>query len=89
MAPLTQTVLQLDAKFGKLVVASAPVPKPGPGEVLVKVKTVALNPVDWKIQKHDYGAFYKTFPVILGMDIAGDVEEIGQGVTDFRQGDRV
>lgn len=86
MAPLTQKVLHLDAKFGKFDVVSASVPKPGPGQILVKVKTVALNPVDWKIQK---GFFVETFPAILGFDIAGDVEEIGEGVTDFRKGERV
>ena len=87
MAPLTQKALLLDAKFGKFVVNTIPVPKPGPGEILVKVKAAALNPVDWKVQK--YGIFVEKYPAILGTDVAGDVEELGEGVTDFKKGDRV
>ena len=87
MAPPTQKALLLDAKFGKFVVDTIPVPKPGPGDILVKVKAAALNPVDWKIQK--YGMLVETFPAILGLDISGDVEELGEGVTDFKKGDRV
>jgi NADPH:quinone reductase-like Zn-dependent oxidoreductase len=87
MAPLTQKALLLDAKFGKFSVVTVPVPKPGSGEILVKIKTAALNPVDWMIQK--YGFLVETFPAILGLDIAGDVEEIGEGVTEFQKSDRV
>jgi NADPH:quinone reductase-like Zn-dependent oxidoreductase len=87
MAPLTQKALILDAKFGKLVVDTVSVPKPGSKDILVKVQAAALNPVDWKIQK--YGIFVQTYPAILGTDISGDVEEIGEDVTDFKKGDRV
>ena len=87
MAPLTQKALNLDAKFGKFIVDAAQVPKPGFGEILIKVKAAALNPIDWKIQK--YGLFIEEFPAVLGADIAGDVEEIGEGVTDLQKGDRV
>ena len=87
MVPSTQKALLLDAKFGKLGVDTIPVPKPGPGDILVKVQAAALNPVDWKIQK--YGIMFETFPAVVGSDIAGDVEELGEGVTDFQKGDRV
>ena len=87
MAPLTQKALLLEAKFGKFIVGTRPVPKPGPGEVLVKVKAAALNPVDWKAHKN--GRFLETFPAVLGTDIAGDVEELGEGVIDFQKGDRM
>ena len=87
MAPLTQKALHLDSKFGKLVVDTIPVPRPGPGDILVKVHAAALNPVDWKIQK--YGIFIETFPATLGTDISGDVEEVGVDVTDFKKGDRM
>lgn len=88
MAPLTtQKALILDKVLGNFNVAATPVPKPGFGEILVKVKTVALNPVDWKVQK--YGILVEKFPAILGYDIAGDVEEIGEGVTDLQKGDRL
>ena len=87
MAQSTQKALILEAKFGKLVVNTIPIPKPGPGQILVKIKATALNPVDWKVQK--YGILVGTYPAILGSDIAGDVEELGEGITDFKKGDRV
>ena len=64
-----------------------PVPSPGPDEVLVKVHSVALNPADWKIQK--YGVIVNTFPAVLGVDIAGEVVKLGDGVEGLRVGDRV
>ena len=87
MAPSTQKALILNAKQGNFNLGTAPVPKPGPGEILIKIKTVALNPVDWKIQK--YGMLVEKYPAILGLDIAGDVEEIAEGVTGFEKGDKV
>jgi NADPH:quinone reductase-like Zn-dependent oxidoreductase len=86
MAPSTQKALLLDAKFGNFAVDTIPVPKPGPGEILVKVKAAALNPADWKAHK---GFVAVTFPAILGADVSGDVEELGEGVSDFKKGDRV
>ena len=70
----------LDAKFGNFVLETRPVHKPGRGEILVKVRATAMNPVDGKTQK--YGIFIDEFP-------AGNVEELGEGVTDFKIGDRV
>ena len=86
MAHSTQKALILDSKFGNFVVDNIPVPNPGPGEILVKVKAVGLNPADWKAHK---GHIPSNFPAILGADISGDVEELGEGVTDFKKGDRV
>ena len=86
MVHSTQKALILDAKFGNFTVDSIPVPNPGPGEILVKVKAVALNPADWKAHK---GLIPVNFPAILGADVSGDVEELGEGVTDFKKGDRV
>ncbi len=64
-----------------------PIPNPGPGEIRIKILSSSLNPVDWKIQKH--GIFLDEFPAILGSDIAGEVEALGQGVKEFSIGDRV
>lgn len=64
-------------------------PSPGTGEVLVKVEATSVNPVDWKIRE---GLFMKgqlKLPAILGRDVAGEVAELGPGVTTLRQGDRV
>jgi len=86
MSP-ARKALYLIKKFGDLVVRDAPIYKPGPGEILIKIQATSLNPVDWKIKK--YGIFIEEFPAILGGDIAGDVEELGEGVSEFKKGDRV
>jgi len=83
----TQKAFFIDKKFGDFIIATTDVPKPGPGEVLIKVLSTSLNPVDWKIQKHDI--FVECYPAILGSDVAGDIEEIGEGVMKFKKGDRV
>lgn len=90
MAPSTQKALYLENKFGDYVLGNLAVPKPGAGEVLVKVHSAGLNPVDWKIKV--WGILYEKesdFPAVLGCDIAGEVSELGAGVTDFKIGDRV
>lgn len=62
-------------------------PAPGPGEVLVKVKAAGLNPVDYKTATN--GNPNWSYPHILGVDAAGVIEEVGEGVTGFQKGDRV
>ncbi|KAG6901433.1 hypothetical protein C0995_012063 [Termitomyces sp. Mi166 len=79
--------LFLDAKHGNWVLGYNDTPKPGSGELLVKIEAVGLNPVDWSIQK--WGLFVENYPAILGTDIAGVVVEVGPGVTNFAVGDRV
>ena len=83
----TQKALVIEKKPGNFQLADIAIPKPGYGEILVKVQAAALNPSDWKVQK--YGAFVDKYPVVLGSDIAGDVEDVGPGVTGFLKGDRV
>jgi NADPH:quinone reductase-like Zn-dependent oxidoreductase len=74
----------------KLKYEDFPDPKPGPGEVLVAVRALSINPIDLKMRS---GAakerFPVTFPGILGRDVAGIVRELGEGVKDFAVGDRV
>ncbi|KAI9061179.1 GroES-like protein [Trametes sanguinea] len=85
--PTQQKALFLQAKQGEFAVASRPVPKPSPGEILVRNEASGLNPVDWKIQA--YGIFVEKYPVVLGIDAAGVVEAVGEGVTRFKTGDKV
>lgn len=70
-----------------LRLADLPLPRPGKGEVLVKMAAVGLNPVDYKSAQRGHPAWQ--YPHVLGLDIAGTVEELGEGVTTFRRGDRV
>ncbi|KAG2032523.1 GroES-like protein [Suillus americanus] len=82
-----QKALFLPQKHGNFELGSRHIPSPGAGELLVKVQSAALNPVDYKIK--DTGMMVTHYPAILGTDIAGIVEEIGEGVENFRKGDRV
>lgn len=68
----------------------APDPKPGPGEILVRVSAASLNPIDWKMRSGVIRQMFPlNFPAILGRDLAGVVREVGEGVQGFAAGDRV
>src|SRR5438874_13410153 len=64
-------------------------PKPGAGQVLVKVKAAAVNPVDWKIRDGLGEMFGLKPPLILGCEVAGAVEAVGDHTKDFVVGDEV
>jgi NADPH:quinone reductase-like Zn-dependent oxidoreductase len=87
MAPRTQKALLLKSAKGPFTVETIDTPRPGPGEILVKVRATSLNPIDWKIQK--YGSIVNKYPAVVGIDPAGDVEELGEGVMGVSTGDRV
>lgn len=60
------------------------------GHVLVRVAASSVNPVDYKIRELGEALpFSPSLPAILGMDFAGTIEEIGEGVTQFQVGDEV
>ncbi|KAF9232957.1 chaperonin 10-like protein [Melanogaster broomeanus] len=82
-----QKALFLQSKQGQFVVAQRDIPKPGNGQLLVKVQAAGLNPVDYKIQQT--GIFIDKYPATLGVDMAGVVEEVGEGVQNFAKGDKV
>lgn len=65
-----------------------PDPRPGRGEILVRIRAVGVNPVDTYIRSGQY-AIKPPLPYTPGSDAAGDVESVGEGVTSFRAGDRV
>jgi NADPH:quinone reductase-like Zn-dependent oxidoreductase len=73
---------------GGLAMVTRPVPRPQAGEVLVKVAAVALNSRDTLVIESGLG-LPLTFPFVPGSDLAGTVVEIGDGVSRFKQGDRV
>lgn len=84
--------LQL-TKYGNsdhVAFAELPRPTPGPGELLVRVHAVGLNPIDNLIPRGDFKPILKLrLPATLGSDLAGVVVEVGSGVTRFKVGDAV
>ena len=72
-----------------LVLQDLPVPQPGPGQVLVRVLASAVNPLDTKIAAGKGGHANQTLPAVLGMDLAGVVERLGEDVTAFSVGAEV
>lgn len=74
----------------QLVCEQVPEPLPGPGEILVDVAAVGVNPVDAKARRGILSLFMPLrFPARLGGDLAGVVSAVGEGVTAFKIGDRV
>ncbi len=75
----------------KLILEETPVPVITNEEVLVKVKSVAINPIDVKTRsgKGLYGMLKDEKPLILGWDLSGTIAETGKSVTAFRKGDEV
>lgn len=71
-----------------LVVADAPSPMPGPGEVLIEVHAAGVNFPDALIIQKKY-QFQPDLPFSPGGEVAGRVKEVGPGVTGWRPGDRV
>src|SRR5437868_8501234 len=64
-------------------------PQPGENQLLVKVKAAAVNPVDWKIREGLGEIFGLKLPLILGCEVAGTVEAVGNNVEDFAPGEDV
>jgi len=73
-----------------LDVRDVPVPEPGPGEVLVRVKAAGINPGEAKIRDGSlHERWPATFPSGQGSDFAGVVDRLGPGVTAVAPGDEV
>jgi NADPH:quinone reductase-like Zn-dependent oxidoreductase len=65
-----------------------PIPQPGPGDVLVKLKTAALNRLDLWV-RNGWPGIRLEYPHIPGADGAGEIAALGEGVSDWASGDRV
>ncbi|KAL5677746.1 hypothetical protein ACJX0J_013877, partial [Zea mays] len=67
-----------------------PIPSPKKGEVLIRMEATSINVVDWKFQNGFARPFMpRRFPFISGYDLAGEVVELGAGVSSFKPGDKV
>ncbi|EKG18492.1 Alcohol dehydrogenase superfamily zinc-containing [Macrophomina phaseolina MS6] len=67
----------------KVEIVDSPVPKPGPNQVVIKVAVSGSNPKDWKTPE------WSDLKINGGDDIAGTVHSVGEGVYEFKPGDRV
>jgi len=74
--------------FSGLEVKDIPVPAPGAGEVLVRVKAAGVNFPDLLMSQGKY-QFKPELPFTLGMEVAGMVEAVGEGVASWSPGDEV
>ena len=63
-------------------------PVPGPGEVSIRIRASALNHLDVDV-RDGISRFPVEFPHTLGVEVAGEIEEIGSGVEGWEAGDRV
>lgn len=74
----------------QFAIEEIPTPRPGPGEVLLKIEASAVNPFDL-IVRQGFMAQYLPLelPAVLGGDAAGTIVELGEGVTGLSVGDRV
>lgn len=78
------------AAFGRqhLQRVDAPIPEPGPGQILVRVEAASLNYRDLMLTDDRYG-WTPPLPFVPGSDLAGTVQAVGAGVTRWRGGERV
>ncbi|MCB5178961.1 NADP-dependent oxidoreductase [Streptomyces antimicrobicus] len=67
-------------------VVQVPVPRPAAGQVRIRVRAAGLNPVDGAVRA---GVFGGSAPLGLGWDVAGEIDEVGEGVTGWTAGARV
>ncbi|GHO59930.1 NADP-dependent oxidoreductase [Ktedonobacter robiniae] len=92
MPPQTMKAIQVQQYGGpeELKLEEVARPEPAPGEVLIRVHTTGVLPIEWKIRQ---GAFHDvmpaSFPYIPGSAVAGVVEAVGRGVSEFRKGQAV
>jgi propanol-preferring alcohol dehydrogenase len=77
----------LERQRAPLVERELPVPEPGPGQVRVRVSTCAVCRTDLHVADGDLPR--PKLPLVLGHEIVGVVDEVGQGATRFATGDRV
>jgi L-iditol 2-dehydrogenase len=91
MATATPETMRAAVLHGRedLRVESMPRPEPGPGELIVRVAVALTCGTDLKVYRRGYHAKMLTLNRLFGHELAGTVEAIGAGVTNFAIGDRV
>jgi NADPH:quinone reductase len=89
MTMATMQAAVLDEAGAAFKVVEVPRPEARAGEVLVQIHASGVNPLDTKIRAGTAPHARHPLPAILGIDLAGVVEAVGEGVTDFEPGDEV
>jgi L-iditol 2-dehydrogenase len=84
-------VMKAAVLYGKedVRLEEVPLPELGPGELLVRVKTALTCGTDVKVFRRGYHARMIVPPALFGHELAGDVAQVGPGVSNFRVGQRV
>jgi len=85
-------ILEQAGGVENLITAEINQPSIKENEVLVEVKAIGINPVDYKVRANEevlHMIYGPQRPAILGWDIAGVVVSLGSGVSNFQVGDRV
>lgn len=82
-------IYRVEQPDGNFVETVVPDPIAKAGEVLVRVRASGVNPLDTKIRAGQAAHAKQPLPAVLGLDMAGVVEEAGEGVTAFKRGDEV
>ncbi|MBV8300610.1 MAG: alcohol dehydrogenase catalytic domain-containing protein, partial [Candidatus Dormibacteraeota bacterium] len=73
-----------------LTLEDIPQPIPKAGEVLVRVRAAGVVPMDWKLRAGHLKDFVPLqFPPVPGLELAGTVDAVGEGVTELQPGDDV
>ncbi|TAL96786.1 MAG: quinone oxidoreductase [Paraburkholderia sp.] len=81
--------LVLNRYNGPLEMTDLSRPEPARGQVLVRIAASGLNPLDTKIRAGSATHAKHPLPLVLGIDLAGTVEAVGEGVSAFKPGDEV
>ncbi|MFC4388039.1 NADP-dependent oxidoreductase [Gracilibacillus marinus] len=88
-----QTKAVVIHKYGSkdvLEEAEVTLPELGANQVLVKVKATSINPIDWKLREGYLKQMFDwEFPIILGWDVAGVIEAVGEEVTEWKVGEEI
>ncbi|MGM9480356.1 zinc-dependent alcohol dehydrogenase family protein [Roseateles sp. NT4] len=85
----TMRASRVDQPGGDFVAVNLPRPEPGEGQVLVRIHASGVNPLDTKIRAGQAAHARQPLPAVLGIDMAGVVEQVGAGVTGWKAGDEV
>ncbi|MCJ1386432.1 hypothetical protein MMC17_009558 [Xylographa soralifera] len=83
----TSLQCQISKPGGPLTQVFVPHPTPGPDEICIRTRAVALNSLDWK--NRAFGIMVQSWPAVLGIDAAGVIDSVGESTKDFLPGDEV